>query len=256
MSKQELIKVVQRSIKDAAFRRQLTTDVDGALRGYSLTPDEIGALRSRDAGKLTAFGVDTRMSKFFIIDQGPLGTATIMSEGGAQRDSLVITGEPRDAAPVWIGDGAAHGVVQTPDAAERNTAIIGDPQLTVTSVQSPDAVDRNLAYGDTAATHVAPVEGSPEESASLFSVSTGNEPRDSEPVWIGDTAAATHVAPVEGSPEESAYLINASMTSGSEPRDTEPTWIGDNDGTMPAHTFSGDDNAGPENLTGSGDLQQ
>src|SRR5947208_14231488 len=110
MSKQDLIKVVQRSINDAAFRRQLTTDTANAIRGYSLTPDEIGALRSRDAGKLTAFGVDTRMSKVFTVDQGALGNA------------YVVTGEPKDFAPVWIGDGAAHGVVQTPDAAERNLA--------------------------------------------------------------------------------------------------------------------------------------
>ena len=230
MSKQELVKVVQRSINDAAFRRQLTTDADSALRGYTLTPDEIGALRSRDAGKLTAFGVDTRMSKMFTIEQGALGTPTITSEGGALRDSYVVTGEPRDVAPMWIGDGGTK-VIQTPDAAERNAAIISDPLATGSGVQSPDAVDRNLAY-----------------------TTGGSEPRDSEPVWIGDTAAATHAAPIDGSAEES---FNSLTASGSEPRDVAPTWIGDNDGTMPAHTYSGDDNAGPENVsTGDGDLQQ
>src|ERR671935_549310 len=135
MSKQDLIKVVQRSISDAAFRRQLTTDANSALRGYSLTPEEIGALRSRDAGKLTAFGVDTRMSKVFTIDQGALGNATISGAGA----------EPRDTNPAWIGDSQARGAVQTPDAAARNAAIIGDPQLSATSVQSPDAADRNAA---------------------------------------------------------------------------------------------------------------
>src|SRR5919201_150263 len=102
MSKQDLIKVVQRSISDAAFRRQLTTDANSALRGYSLTPEEIGALRSRDAGKLSAFGVDTRMSKVFTIDQGALGNATITSGS-----------EPRDVAPAWIGDSQARGAVRS-----------------------------------------------------------------------------------------------------------------------------------------------
>lgn len=229
MSKQDLVKVVQRSINDAAFRRQLTTDTDSALRGYSLTPDEIGALRNRDAGKLTAFGVDTRMSKVFAIDQGALGNATITS------------GEPRDVAPVWVGDGAAHGSVQTPDAAarnaaftgdssarssvqspdaaERNAAIIGDPLLSATSVQSPDAVDRNLA-----------------------ATSGGTGVRDTDPVWIGDTAAPTNAAPIDGSAEESFRSITG---AGAEPRDTEPTWIGDT--AAPEHTYSGDDNAGPNN---------
>ncbi|TMB62811.1 MAG: hypothetical protein E6I57_12660 [Chloroflexi bacterium] len=200
MSKQDLIKVVQRSINDAAFRRQLTTDTANAIRGYSLTPDEVGALRSRDSGKLTAFGVDTRMSKVFAIDQGALGSATITSESGAIGNAAVTGGGPRDAAPVWVGDGAAHGAIQTPDAAERNASIIGDPQLSATSVQSPDAVDRNLAVS-----------------------STGSEPRDSEPVWVGDLGNAATGA--VQSPD--AMERNAAFTGGAEPRDSDPVWIGD-----------------------------
>lgn len=280
MSKQDLIKVVQRSINDAAFRRQLTNDTANALRGYSLTPDEISALRSRDAGKLTAFGVDTRMSKVFTIDQGALGNATITSGG-----------EPRDTAPVWVGDGAAHGSVQTPDAAarnaaftsessargavqspdamERNAAIIGDPTLAATgAVQSPDAIDRNLAYaagggssvrdsepvniGDTAApTNAAPIDGSPE--ASFNAATTGGMGvRDSEPVWVGDLGQATGAVQSPDAMDRNALITGG----GAEPRDTEPTWIGDNDGTTSEHTYSGDDAAGPEHTTGDGDLQQ
>src|SRR5256885_16346876 len=99
MSKEALRTVVQRSTSDAEFRRQLATNADGALRGYDLSAAEIGALRTRDAGKLTAFGVDTRMSKVFTIDQGGLGRATVTS-----------------------GDSAHAASVQTPDSAERNIA--------------------------------------------------------------------------------------------------------------------------------------
>src|SRR6266850_6123782 len=101
MSKEALRTVVQRSISDAEFRRQLATNADGALRGYDLTAAEIGALRTRDAGKLTAFGVDTRMSKVFTVDQGALGNAT------------VVGGQIHDVAPVWIGDSAQAASVQT-----------------------------------------------------------------------------------------------------------------------------------------------
>src|SRR5213594_3137482 len=234
MSKQDLIKVVQRSINDAAFRRQLTTDTANAIRGYSLTPDEVGALRSRDSGKLTAFGVDTRMSKVFAIDQGALGSATITSESGAIGNAAVTGGGPRDAAPVWVGDGAAHGAIQTPDAAERNASIIGDPQLSATSVQSPDAVDRNLAVP-----------------------STGSEPRDSEPVWIGDLGNAATGA--VQSPD--AMDRNAAFTgSGTEPRDSDPVWIGDTAAPLDAHAAPIDGSPEADSTgdlsTGDGDLQQ
>jgi len=201
MSKQDLIKVVQRSINDAAFRRQLTTDTTGALRGYSLTPDEIGALRSRDAGRLTAFGVDTRMSKVFTIDQGAMGNATI------------------------TGDSGAMHTVQTPDASERNAAIIGDPQLATTGgVQSPDAVDRNLAF-----------------------TSGGSEPRDSEPVWVGDLGeTATGAVQSPDAMDRNALLSGG----GVEPRDTDPTWIGD---TAAPTNYSAPIDGSPESFTHADD---
>jgi hypothetical protein len=94
MSKEALVKVVQRSISDGAFRSQLATDSSGALRGYDLTADEISAMQSRDVAKLTAFGVDVRMSKAFsVFDPGSTGAATLSSGS-----------EPRDVAPVWIGE--------------------------------------------------------------------------------------------------------------------------------------------------------
>jgi hypothetical protein len=163
MSKEALTTVVQRSISDPAFRRQLATDATSALGAYDLTADEFSALRSRDAGRLTALGVELRMSKVFTIDQGALGRASIAPAG-----------------------------VQSPDAIDRNLSF-GDPASASAGVQSPDAMDRNA------------------------SVLTGG--------------------------------------GSVEPRDVAPTWIGDGSAT-PAHTYSGDDNPGPEIHVADADLQQ
>ncbi len=65
MSSSTLGTVIQRAISDAAFRRQLQTDTAGALRGFDLTADETEALRSGDPTRLTALGIDQRISKAF-----------------------------------------------------------------------------------------------------------------------------------------------------------------------------------------------
>lgn len=70
MSKGTLGQVVKRAISDAAFRRQLQTDPDGALKGFDLTGEERAALRSGDASKLSGFGIDQRMSKAFALGEG------------------------------------------------------------------------------------------------------------------------------------------------------------------------------------------
>jgi len=75
VSKEALAKVVQRAISDAAFRRQLSTDPAGALRGFSLSADETAAVRSGDPGRLSAMGIDQRMSKAFLLG----GTASHMA---------------------------------------------------------------------------------------------------------------------------------------------------------------------------------
>ena len=82
MSKEALAKVVQRAISDGAFRRQLSSDPATALRGFDLTADESAAIRSGDAGRLTAMGVELRMSKAFTLstDQAPnMGGNSVLS---------------------------------------------------------------------------------------------------------------------------------------------------------------------------------
>ncbi|HYK97721.1 MAG TPA: Os1348 family NHLP clan protein [Candidatus Acidoferrales bacterium] len=113
MSRQDLAKVVQRSISDPAFRKQLASAPANALRGYDLTQDEVQALGTRDAGRLASFGIDQRMSKAFV-DPGQGGSTVSVQTTGS---------EPRDIAPVWIGEGSGESTgVQSPDAADRNLA--------------------------------------------------------------------------------------------------------------------------------------
>jgi hypothetical protein len=159
MSKEALTKVVQRSISDAAFRHQLTTDPSGALRGYDLTADEISAMRSRDAAKLTAFGVDVRMSKVFTLDPGTTGAATLTSGS-----------EPRDTAPVWVGDGSI------------SAATASEPRDTAPLWIGDAAVAAGSEPRDTAPVWVG--DGS-------ISGATAGEPRDIAPVWIGETNVAS-----------------------------------------------------------------
>ena len=67
MASKNLGAVIQRAISDGAFRRQLQSDPAAALRGFNLTPTEIAAIRSGDAGKLMSLGVDQRVSKAFTV---------------------------------------------------------------------------------------------------------------------------------------------------------------------------------------------
>ena len=74
MAKHILNEIVQRAIADAAFRDALQRRPQLALGTYSLTAAEVTALTSRDPDKLTALGVDRRLSKAFAL--GLLGDAS------------------------------------------------------------------------------------------------------------------------------------------------------------------------------------
>ncbi len=106
MSKGTVNQVIQRAIGDAAFRRQLQSDPKKALAGFDLTSDERSAITSGDPGKLTALGVDQRMSKAFNLsgisaasasavspDLTGAGASAFIDEGGAAgRASAIDTG--------------------------------------------------------------------------------------------------------------------------------------------------------------------
>lgn len=179
MTQQALAQVVQRSISDPAFRRQLQSDAASALRGYELSDDEARAIRTRDAARLTDYGIDRRMSKAFSsLDPGSPGVAAIANS------------EPRNIEPVWIGDNAARidSALAGPDALDRNAVFTSESSETG-GVQSPDALDRNAAF-------------------------------------TSDSSAAGGVQ----SPDAMDRNLGGTV---------------DERGDLPLHTYSGDDNAGP-----------
>lgn len=130
MSREALAKVVQRAISDGAFRRQLSTDPTGALRGYDLSADEQAAIRSADAGRLSTLGVDQRMSKAFTLGGDAVG-ATRLAPGdiSASVTSLTAGGASAPNAVQKFelgGAGAAANGLATGGAADADALISGD----------------------------------------------------------------------------------------------------------------------------------
>lgn len=124
MSKGTVNQVIQRAISDAAFRRQLQSDPKKALAGFDLTTDERSAITGGDPGKLTALGVDQRMSKAFslggisaasastvspdltgagaaaFIDEGTIARGTsAVDPGGSGARTMAADGTSVDAGP-------------------------------------------------------------------------------------------------------------------------------------------------------------
>jgi hypothetical protein len=183
MSKEALAKVVQRAISDASFRRQLSTDTKGALRGFDLTPDEVSALRAGDAGRLSTLGVDQRMSKSFAL--GGMAAATRMSQsdlttgspnaiddGASGVGRTIIPHDPESAATADL-DGAgssraASAINDDPDGFLAANAKSSGGTGAVRTGDDWKYADRSVAQGS-----VAPVEGSPEASAADIASGAG-----------------------------------------------------------------------------------
>lgn len=106
MTETTLIKIIRRALSDGAFRAELQRDANKALAGSGLTASELAAVASWDPKRLTALGVDQRMSKAFTagglgnvsksIDSDMTGAyptaKTFIDEGGI--DGRVIPGDP------------------------------------------------------------------------------------------------------------------------------------------------------------------
>ncbi len=69
MSKASVEAIITKAMQDPSFRKQLQQNPDAALRGYDLTPEEVTAIKNRDAKKLAAWGVDERISKVWLPDK-------------------------------------------------------------------------------------------------------------------------------------------------------------------------------------------
>ncbi len=129
MSKEALAKVVQRAIGDGAFRRQLSSDPTGALRGYDLSDDERAAVRSADAGRLSSLGIDQRMSKAFSLGGDTLVTRLSPSDVSATITSVASSDEASPSAVQRFelgGTGAVTNGLATGGAADADALISGD----------------------------------------------------------------------------------------------------------------------------------
>jgi len=135
MSKGTLGQVVKRAISDAAFRRQLQSDPEGALKGFDLSSDERAALRSGDAAKLSGFGVDQRMSKAFALGESASAVSargsSDLSNSGSARAAFVdqdsATGGARAAfidQDTSDGSGAQAALIDQ-DSADGTGALSG-----------------------------------------------------------------------------------------------------------------------------------
>jgi hypothetical protein len=182
MSKEALAKVVQRAISDASFRRQLSSDTAGALRGFDLSPDEVSALRAGDAGRLSTLGVDQRMSKSFAL--GGMAAATRMAQSdltagspnaiddGGEGARTIVPHDPEAAATADL-DGAASNRAASVVNDDPDGFLAANARATggTGSVRSGD--DWKYADRSTGQANAAPVEGSPEADAAAQAASGG-----------------------------------------------------------------------------------
>ena len=165
MSKGTLGQVVKRAISDAGFRRQLQSDPEGALKGFDLTSDERAALRSGDPSKLSALGVEQRMSKAYGLGAG----ASAVSKWGTGNDlamgaTIPDGGEPLVSDALISGGGGRANDALIGEASGAKGARISDAggsvRTTVTDADRLASVNAAFEGGDSAAPHAATTDGS------------------------------------------------------------------------------------------------
>ena len=198
MSKGTLGQVVKRAISDAAFRRELRSNPEGALKGFDLTSEERAALRSGDASKLSTFGIDQRMSKAFTLGEGAAasraGSRSELSDSSAARATFMD--QDSAASNVRIDD--AGGAVRagiTSDGTGGRTAL-GDQHD-----------GGRAAIGDNAAGGRAALDNSGtasrEGSAFITADEQGND------VVAGGSAGAQSSLDVSGQTRDTSASIDA-----------------------------------------------
>ena len=118
MTESVLKEIVQRAVRDGSFRAQLKSDPAGALARFSLTTEERSAIASGDPTRLTALGIDQRMSKAFTT--GVIGDASkvIVLDPGAG-GAGVLDEAATVRSPMWRieQDLDTAGAAVSPDAA-------------------------------------------------------------------------------------------------------------------------------------------
>lgn len=142
MSKEAITKVVQRAISDAGFRRQLTTDPTGALRGFDLSADETAALRAGDAGRLSALGVDQRMSKAFALGGASAFSRADVTGGTDAYSNALVSGDESNAAAIDDGASGIRMIIPTEPGANISADV--DAGAGMSSADIDDSSDAYL----------------------------------------------------------------------------------------------------------------
>lgn len=193
MSREYLARVIQRSISDGAFRRQLTTDPTGALRGYDLSADEVGAIRSGDATRLTSLGVEQRMSKAFTLSDGVLPNAVskvVTSDIGATYGGAFTT-----------QDGATStGAFTTQDGATSTGALLsGGESDTDRVIADASGAGRDAAVIPGEAEHAVGADIDPGASGWSDVLAPGDDPMHGAFIsGEGAGGATTPMDPIDG----------------------------------------------------------
>lgn len=181
MTREAVVKVVQRAISDGAFRAQLTKDATTALRGFDLTPAEVAAIKSGDSGRITSLGVDLRMSKAFTLaatdgrTDGVLTTGTDSSLGQSVNSTLTA-GDPAMASTVNSGNSVLTSGTDGTSASNVDSTMTAGGGASVNSVDTIDAgstANAGESFGENAGHQVVQWDGN--DDAPLSTI-IANEP--------------------------------------------------------------------------------
>ncbi len=214
MSK-NLERVIQRAISDAAFRRQLQSNPEAALRGFKLTDTEVAALRSGDAGKLTSLGIDQRMSKTF----------TFGGDSLASRAS--IGGDLTSGAGMSLADrsaGSVNSAIDSENTSGATRMVIPSDASGSTPAFDPGSVSGSTSVGDPMAEGITTSRfGDPDNAghargyigvpASSASDAMEDQSHAFAATRSADVAASGQAAPIAGTPEEFAFRDQGASTA-------------------------------------------
>ena len=186
MSK-NLERVIQRAISDAAFRRQLQSNPEAALRGFKLTDSEVAALRSGDAGKLTSLGIDQRMSKTFTFGGDSLASrASIGGDLTSGAGTAALDGGATSGATRLVIDSAGGNTAAFDPGIVGDTVSVSDPTLESSGtsvIADPD--NPGFARGYIGGGQAAPTSDALEDQSHTFSASRSADVGGSSTVGYG-----------------------------------------------------------------------
>lgn len=238
MSKSSVQQVIQRAVSDAAFRRQLQREPAKALAGFDLTADERASIAGGDPARLTALGVDQRMSKAFA-----LGAAADASTP-VSFSSIDNVGTSGSAAFIdETSSGATRGLIgdTTTGASSVNAGTIGDTTSGATSVFASDSTTGATSVNE------AVVDGSgPQLDPGTVSDTTSG----ATSVIPGDTTVGA-VSDIDSTPDSN--LVDAGLTGESTDVQVAGTQVSIDDGQTAFESDGGATFGTASDVTSSGD---